>query len=80
MQRIMDKSGLDRDRLQLVWISAAEGQKFQEKIKELKKKLESVSIEEINKGRIFFRDRERKRERDREKKREQRSRKDKVEI
>jgi heterodisulfide reductase subunit A len=45
----MDRLGLDKSRLHLAWISAAEGQKFASKIKEMQKVVEGVSKEEIEK-------------------------------
>jgi heterodisulfide reductase subunit A len=41
--------GLDKNRLQLAWISAAEGEKFASKIKEMQKIVDSVTKEEIEK-------------------------------
>jgi hypothetical protein len=58
----MDQAGLDQDRLQLVWVSAAEGQRFQEKVEEMKKRLAVVDLEEIKRGMKFFGDREKGRE------------------
>jgi heterodisulfide reductase subunit A len=54
LREVMEQGGLDRERLQLVWVSAAEGQRFQEKIREMKKALDSVSRQEIEKARAFF--------------------------
>jgi len=45
----MDRLGLDKNRLHLAWISAAEGQKFASKIKEMKKTVNSVTKDEIEK-------------------------------
>ena len=45
----MEKLGLNKDRLQLAWISAAEGEKFSSKIKEMQNIVNSVSKEEIEK-------------------------------
>ena len=45
----MDRLGLDKNRLQLAWISAAEGEKFASKIKEMQKIVEGVTKEEIEK-------------------------------
>jgi len=43
----MEKFGLEKNRLQLAWISAAEGERFASKIKEIQGILNSVSPEEI---------------------------------
>lgn len=45
----MDKLGLNRERLQLAWISAAEGEKFASKIKDMQKIADKVNREEIEK-------------------------------
>jgi heterodisulfide reductase subunit A len=45
----MERLGLDKNRLQLAWISAAEGEKFASKIKEMQKIVDSVTKEEIEK-------------------------------
>jgi len=46
----MERLGLDKNRLQLVWISAAEGEKFASKVKEMQSIVKSVSPEEIEKS------------------------------
>jgi heterodisulfide reductase subunit A len=43
----MDRLGLNKDRLQLAWISAAEGEKFASKIKEMQKILDGIDKDEI---------------------------------
>ena len=43
-------------------MSAAEGQRFQEKIEEMKRKLSTIDVEEIKRGMRFFGDREKARE------------------
>jgi heterodisulfide reductase subunit A len=45
----MERLGLDKNRLQLAWISAAEGEKFASKIKEMHRIVEGASQEEIEK-------------------------------
>jgi heterodisulfide reductase subunit A len=45
----MERLGLDKNRLQLAWISAAEGEKFASKIKEIQKIVDGVTKEEIEK-------------------------------
>jgi heterodisulfide reductase subunit A len=47
----MERLGLDRNRLQLAWISAAEGLHFARKIKELEEILRGVTAEEIENSR-----------------------------
>jgi len=46
----MEKLGLDKNRLQLAWISAAEGERFASKIKEMQEIVNCVSKEEIEKA------------------------------
>ena len=46
----MERLGLDKNRLQLAWISAAEGQKFALKMKEMQAIVDGVSAEEIEKS------------------------------
>ena len=58
LRKVMEQGGLDPERLQLLWVSAAEGQRFQEKIREMKKALDCIPEEEIEKGRAFFEARE----------------------
>jgi coenzyme F420-reducing hydrogenase delta subunit len=41
---------LDKNRLQLAWISAAEGEKFASKIKEMQVIVDGVTAEEIEKS------------------------------
>jgi len=43
----MERLGLDKNRLQLAWISAAEGEKFASKIREMQKIVDGVTKEEI---------------------------------
>jgi len=50
----MEKAGLNKERLQLAWISAAEGEKFASKIREMTKLVENVSPEEIEKAKNAF--------------------------
>jgi heterodisulfide reductase subunit A len=45
--RKMERLGLDKSRLQLAWISAAEGEKFASKIKEMKQILDRIDKDEI---------------------------------
>ena len=45
----MERLELDKNRLQLAWISAAEGEKFASKIKEMQKIVDSITKEEIEK-------------------------------
>ncbi len=61
MRRLMKQNGLDNNRMQLVWVSAAEGQKFQEKINSLVEKLKTVTPEEIKNSMRFFSEREKQR-------------------
>ena len=45
----MERLGLDKNRLQLAWISAAEGIQFSKKIKEMDEIIGTVTREEIEK-------------------------------
>ena len=45
----MERLGLDKNRLQLAWISAAEGERFASKIKEMQRIVEGDNKEEIEK-------------------------------
>ena len=58
LRKVMEQGGLDPDRLQLVWVSAAEGERFQKKIIAMRKKLAAIGQEEIKKGMKFFGERE----------------------
>jgi heterodisulfide reductase subunit A len=46
----MDRLGLDKNRLQLTWISAAEGERFASKIKDMQNIVANVCPEEIEKS------------------------------
>ncbi|MBI5439811.1 MAG: hydrogenase iron-sulfur subunit [Deltaproteobacteria bacterium] len=61
LRSLMKKNDLDPERMQLVWVSAAEGQKFQEKVNELARKLKTIPPAEIKKSMKFFREREKSR-------------------
>jgi heterodisulfide reductase subunit A len=50
----MEQNGLRKERLQLLWVSAAEGEKFASKAREMKAIVESVTSEEIEKARKVF--------------------------
>jgi len=47
----MERLGLNKNRLQLVWVSAAEGERFASKIKEMQSTVSNVNPEEIEKSR-----------------------------
>jgi heterodisulfide reductase subunit A len=49
----MERLGLNKDRLQLAWISAAEGEKFASKIKEMQNVVGKVTKEEIEKSKTM---------------------------
>lgn len=49
----MERLGLDKDRLQLAWISAAEGEKFASKIKEMQSIVNSVTYDAIEKSKAM---------------------------
>jgi heterodisulfide reductase subunit A len=50
----MEENGLRRERLQLLWASAAEGERFANKVREMKPVVESVTPEEIEKAKKVF--------------------------
>jgi heterodisulfide reductase subunit A len=50
----MEESGLNKDRLQLLWASAAEGERFASKIRDMKPLVEGVTLEEVEKARKVF--------------------------
>jgi heterodisulfide reductase subunit A len=50
----MEQSGLNKERLQLLWVSAAEGERFASKVREMKAIVERVTSEEVEKSRKVF--------------------------
>jgi coenzyme F420-reducing hydrogenase delta subunit len=50
----MEQNGLDKQRLQLLWASAAEGERFASKMREMKTIMENVKPEEIEKAKKVF--------------------------
>ena len=50
----MEANGLDKERLQLLWASAAEGERFASKIREMHSMMEDVTPEEIEKAKKVF--------------------------
>ncbi len=54
MWKKMEQSGLNKERLQLLWASAAEGEKFATKIRDMKTIVEKVKPEEIEKAQKVF--------------------------
>jgi heterodisulfide reductase subunit A len=50
----MEQNGLAKERLQLLWASAAEGERFASKIIEMQKTVENVTQEEIEKAKKVF--------------------------
>jgi heterodisulfide reductase subunit A len=50
----MEQNGLNKERLQLLWASAAEGEKFANKIRELSAIIEKTPPEEIEKAKRVF--------------------------
>jgi len=50
----MEQNGLDKQRLQLLWASAAEGEKFASKMREMKTIVDNVKPEDIEKGKKVF--------------------------
>ena len=50
----MEKLGIRKERLQLLWVSAAEGERLASKIKEMQAIVQSVTPEEIEKTKQAF--------------------------
>jgi len=50
----MEANGLDKERLQLLWASAAEGERFASKIREMHSMMEDITPEEIEKAKKVF--------------------------
>jgi heterodisulfide reductase subunit A len=50
----MEQSGLDKGRLQLLWASAAEGERFASKIREIHAAVEKLRPEEIEQTKKVF--------------------------
>ncbi|MBS7622002.1 hypothetical protein KEJ32_07835 [Candidatus Bathyarchaeota archaeon] len=50
----MEQNKLDKERLQLLWFSAAEGERFASKIYEMQKIMDSVTREEIENAKKVF--------------------------
>jgi heterodisulfide reductase subunit A len=46
----MEKNGIDKERLQLAWISAAEGEKFAKTVKHMEEIMTNVSKEDLEKS------------------------------
>ena len=54
LSKKMEQSGLNKERLQLLWASAAEGERFASKIREMQSVVEKVTREEIEKAKKVF--------------------------
>lgn len=54
MWKKMEQNGINKERLQLLWASAAEGEKFATKIREMQSIVENVKPEEIEKTQKVF--------------------------
>ncbi|MEM2105212.1 MAG: CoB-CoM heterodisulfide reductase HdrA2 [Candidatus Bathyarchaeia archaeon] len=50
----MEQLGLNKERLQLLWASAAEGERIASKIREMQKMIEKISLEEIERSKKAF--------------------------
>jgi coenzyme F420-reducing hydrogenase delta subunit len=50
----MEQQGLNKERLQLLWASAAEGERFASKIREMQALVEKVTREEIENAKKVF--------------------------
>jgi heterodisulfide reductase subunit A len=54
VQKKMEQSGLNKERLQLLWASAAEGERFASKIHEMKNIVDSVTLKEVEASQKVF--------------------------
>ncbi len=54
LSKKMEQNGLNKERLQLLWASAAEGERFASKIREMQSTVEKVTREEIEKAKKVF--------------------------
>ncbi|MBX5327837.1 MAG: CoB-CoM heterodisulfide reductase HdrA2 [Candidatus Bathyarchaeota archaeon] len=54
LSKKMEQNGLNKERLQLLWASAAEGERFASKIREMQGIVEKVTREEIEKAKKVF--------------------------
>jgi heterodisulfide reductase subunit A len=54
MWKKMEQNGLNRERLQLLWASAAEGERFADKIRELHSIIEKVGPRDIENTKKVF--------------------------
>ncbi|MEM3695255.1 MAG: CoB-CoM heterodisulfide reductase HdrA2 [Candidatus Bathyarchaeia archaeon] len=50
----MEQLELNKERLQLLWVSAAEGERIASKIREMQKMIEKISLEEIERSKKAF--------------------------
>lgn len=50
----MEQLGLSKERLQLLWASAAEGERIASKVREMHKMIEKISLEEIERSKKAF--------------------------
>jgi len=50
----MEQNGLDKTRLQLLWATAAEGERFASKVREMKATVDAVSAEQIERAKKVF--------------------------
>jgi heterodisulfide reductase subunit A len=50
----MEQNGLDKTRLQLLWASAAEGERFASKVREMKATVDAVSAEQLESAKKVF--------------------------
>jgi heterodisulfide reductase subunit A len=60
--KLLQENDIDKNRLQLAWVSAAEGEKFATKIRDMQKIVDDVSQEEIDKTVAWLKERRRKKE------------------
>jgi len=54
LQKKMEQSGLNKERLQLLWASAAEGERFASKIREMKNIVDGVTSKEVEASQKVF--------------------------
>jgi heterodisulfide reductase subunit A len=65
---LLEKNGIDQNRLQLAWVSAAEGEKFANKIKEMDQIVQKVNQDEIDKTVKWLKEKKAKKAKKKEKK------------
>jgi heterodisulfide reductase subunit A len=76
--KLLEKNGIDKARLQLAWVSAAEGEKFANKIKEMDEIVQRVDEEEIDKTVKWLKERKEKKAKKKKEKKEKKEPKEQI--